>query len=162
MYCVYAHALGKTVRRCIWRPSVCQEDSSLQNYSDNLWASDYHCLSAQTVVFCNASLGVLGQHCFGYLPLPCFFFLTVLLHSDVGLSLWLALQVTADGTKLNTRARMISLGFRVTFDSPSVLAAQIKVLSTWISQSSTFAWCVDAWRATGSHTEEQGLKAGHI
>lgn len=43
------------------------------DYSDTLWENGYHCLSPQSVVFWNVSLGVPGHHFSGYLSLLCFF-----------------------------------------------------------------------------------------
>lgn len=75
----------------------------------------------------------------------------------------LALWVTADGTKLNTRPEMIPLGVRVTFDSPSVSAAPAKVFVNMDDiEQQPFALYVGKGRAPESYTNDQGLKAGHV
>lgn len=74
----------------------------------------------------------------------------------------LALRVTADGTKLYTRPKMIPLGVRVTFDSPSVLAAQTKVFVNLDVIEHPFALYVGKGRAPESYANDQVLKAGHI
>lgn len=95
------------------------------NYNGTLWENEYRCLSPLSVVFSKASLGMPGHHYFGYLSLPCFLWLSSS-HRD-GTILVAGFTGHSWRNQAAIRLKIISLGFRVIFDSPPVLAAQTKV-----------------------------------